>query len=44
MALVEKECVKCNEKRRFALGSERDEAGICGECWDWGKRENLRKI
>jgi len=43
MALVVKECVKCNQKRKFALGTERDKQSICGECWDWGKAQNLRK-
>jgi len=37
--LVEKECVKCNQKRRFMPDSERDELSICGHCWDWGKEK-----
>ena len=35
VAIIIKECVKCNCKRKFAVGSERDETSICGECWDW---------
>lgn len=34
---VEKECVKCNNKRKFLEGTKRDTANICGECWNWEK-------
>jgi len=30
-----KECIKCNNKRKFLTGTERDKSDICGECWDW---------
>lgn len=33
--IIEKECIICKKKRRFLVGSEREQESICGECWDW---------
>jgi len=35
MIFIKKKCKKCGEIRKFLKDSDRDKAGICGECWDW---------
>ena len=34
--LIKKVCRKCHRVRKFVKGTPRDEADICGECWEWG--------
>lgn len=38
--VIVKECVKCNNKRKFMCGTPRDETSICGNCWDWETEKN----
>ena len=35
IAIIEKECDKCHNVRKFVPDTERDKSGICGECWKW---------
>ena len=35
MQFVTKHCIKCGNMRKFIKDSIRDDADICGECWDW---------
>lgn len=42
MNFIVKRCKRCGKQRKFLVGSEREMAWICGECWDWTK--NNRKI
>ena len=38
MIIIKKICSECGKMRKFVKDSPRDKEGICGNCWDWGKR------
>ncbi len=38
LRLIEKECKKCGNTRRFVINTPRDKQSICGNCWDWFKK------